>query len=70
MRNVILAMIVLMGGCSALTPGEVQRTVATLNQDMPVIRDAVARVTTNEKLIRDLDVIAHNISAMDTLLNK
>jgi hypothetical protein len=72
MRYLILASILALGavsGCAAFTPAEAQWTISTLNRDLPVVRDAVARVTTDARLLRDLEVIAANVSALDTLLN-
>lgn len=74
MRKLILVILLASGlattyGCAAFTPAEVQSTVATLNADLPVIADAVAKVTTNQKLLRDLDIIKTNVSQIDQLIN-
>lgn len=78
MKNLVLAILLATGlanaGCSAFTPSEVQSGVATANQDLAAIRSAVAWITSQHalsaKILRNIDAVAANVSAMDTLLNK
>lgn len=72
MKQFVLVALLALGvvaGCGSLTPAEVQDAIAKLNKDMPLIRHAVGQVTTNSKLLSDLDIIASNAAAMDQIVN-
>lgn len=77
MRYLVLAALLTLGGsfgCAAFTPSEIQSGVAVAHQNIDAIRSTVAWISSlhplNPKLMRNLDAIAANLSAMDTLLNR
>lgn len=67
---ILVALLAIGSGCQAFTPGAAQRGVATLNVDVHELRDVIARLTTDVRVLRTLDAVAANVSAVDALLNK
>lgn len=66
----VLAVLGAASGCSVFIPSEIERGLAVAHEDIDLVRAKVAAITTDERVLRNLDAIANTVSLMDALLNK